>query len=53
MIGLQERKADPYPFEERATIIERMHMVDNVYGVDDKDGSVTKGLIEVPDAFRT
>ena len=39
------------PFEERATIIERMHMVDNVYGVDDKDGSVTEGLIQIRDAF--
>ena len=27
-------------------------MVDNVYGVDDKDNSVTKGLIQVPKAFR-
>ena len=38
------------PFEERTTILDRMHMVDNVYGVDDEDGSVTKGLIQVRDA---
>lgn len=49
---LTRKKGRPFmPFEERATIIERMHMVDNVYGVDDKDGSVTRGLIEVRNAF--
>ena len=49
---LTRKKGRPFmPFEERATIIERMHMVDNVYGVDDKDNSVTKGLIEVRNAF--
>ena len=49
---LTRKKGRPFmPFEERATILERMHMVDNVYGVDDKDGSVTKGLIEVRNAF--
>ena len=30
------------PFEERANIIERMEMVDYVYGVIDKDGSVSQ-----------
>ena len=30
------------PFEERSLIIQRMDMVDNVYAVDDEDGSVTK-----------
>jgi cytidyltransferase-like protein len=39
------------PFEERSTIVDRMHMVDNVYGVDDSDGSVTNGLIQVRNAF--
>ena len=30
---LTRKKGRPFmPFEERATIIERMHMVDNVYG---------------------
>ena len=49
---LTSKKGRPFmPFEERATIIERMHMVDNVYGVDDKDGTVTAGLIQVRDAF--
>ncbi len=49
---LTRKKGRPFmPFEERATIIERMHMVDNVYGVDDKDGSVTEGLIQIRDAF--
>ena len=49
---LTRKKGRPFlPFEERATIVERMHMVSNVYGVDDKDGSVTKGLEEVRNAF--
>lgn len=49
---LTRKKGRPFmPFEERATILERMHMVDNVYGVDDKDNSVTKGLEEVRNAF--
>ncbi len=39
------------PFEERSTIVDRMHMVDNVYGVDDSDGSVTEGLIKIRNAF--
>ena len=49
---LTRKKGRPFmPFEERATILEGMHMVDNVYSVDDSDGSVTKGLIEVRNAF--
>jgi mannose-6-phosphate isomerase-like protein (cupin superfamily) len=39
------------PFEERSIIIQRMDMVDNVYAVDDSDGSVTHGLIQVRNAF--
>tara|TARA_B110000444_G_scaffold256115_1_gene291826 strand:+ start:3833 stop:4612 length:780 start_codon:yes stop_codon:yes gene_type:complete len=49
---LTRKKGRPFmPFEERATILARMHMVDNVYGVDDSNGSVTKGLIDVRNAF--
>ena len=49
---LTRKKGRPFmPFEERTTILDRMHMVDNVYGVDDKDGSVTNGLIQVRNAF--
>ena len=49
---LTRKKGRPFmPFEERATILERMHMVYNVYGVEDSDGSVTKGLIDVRNAF--
>ena len=49
---LTRKKGRPFmPFEERANIIERMEMVDYVYGVDDKDGSVTQGLIDVKNAF--
>ena len=49
---LTRKKGRPFmPFEERTTILDRMHMVDNVYGVDDEDGSVTKGLIQVRDAW--
>jgi D-beta-D-heptose 7-phosphate kinase/D-beta-D-heptose 1-phosphate adenosyltransferase len=49
---LTRKKGRPFmPFEERSTIIQRMDMVDNVYGVDDKDGSVTQGLIDVRNAF--
>jgi len=49
---LTRKKGRPFmPFEERALIIERMHMVDNVYGVDDNDNSVTKGLEQVRNAF--
>ena len=49
---LTRKKGRPFlPFEERATIIERLNMVSNVYGVNDKDGTVTQGLIEVRDAF--
>ena len=49
---LTRKKGRPFmPFEERSTIIQRMDMVDNVYGVDDKDGSVTRGLIDVRNAF--
>ena len=49
---LTRKKGRPFmPFEERSTIIQRMDMVDNVYVVDDKDGSVTQGLIDVRNAF--
>ena len=49
---LTRKKGRPFlPFEERATIIERLNMVSNVYGVNDKDGTVTQGLIEIRDAF--
>ena len=49
---LTRKKGRPFmPFEERSIIIQRMDMVDNVYAVDDTDGSVTKGLIQVRDAF--
>jgi len=49
---LTRKKGRPFmPFEERSLIIQRMDMVDNVYAVDDEDGSVTKGLIQVRDAF--
>ena len=49
---LTSKKGRPFmPFEERATILERMHMVSNLYGVDDKDGTVTAGLKQVRDAF--
>jgi len=49
---LTRKKGRPFmPFEERATILERMHMVSNLYGVDDKDGTVTAGLKQVRDAF--
>lgn len=49
---LTRKKGRPFmPFEERTTIIERMHMVDNVYGVTDTDGSVTQGLVDIRNAF--
>ena len=37
---LTRKKGRPFmPFEERATILDRMEMVDYVYGVDDSDDS--------------
>src|SRR6056300_514128 len=49
---LTRKKGRPFlPFDERATIIERLNMVSNVYSVDDKDNSVTKGLIQIKEAF--
>ena len=49
---LTRKKGRPFmPFEERANIIERMEMVDYVYGVIDKDGSVSAGLEDVKKAF--
>ena len=49
---LTRKKGRPFmPFEERSLIIQRMDMVDNVYAVDDKDNSVTPGLVQVRDAF--
>ena len=49
---LTRKKGRPFmPFEERATILERMEMVDYVYGVDDSDDSVNKGLQTIKDAF--
>ena len=49
---LTRKKGRPFmPFEERASVIERMDMVDYVYGVDDSDGSVKIGLQTVLKAF--
>ena len=49
---LTRKKGRPFlPFEERSIIVQRMDMVDNVYAVDDSDNSVTKGLMQVRDAF--
>ena len=49
---LTRKKGRPFmPFEERSLIIQRMDMVDNVYAVSDDDNSVTKGLVQVRDAF--
>ncbi len=49
---LTRKKGRPFlPFEERSIIVQRMDMVDNVYAVDDEDGSVTAGLKQVRDAF--
>ena len=49
---LTRKKGSPFiPLEERSVIVERMDMVDYVYGVEDSDNSVTKGLIQVRDAF--
>lgn len=49
---LTRKKGRPFmPFEERALILERMDMVDHVFGVHDKDNSVTDGLINVKKAF--
>jgi cytidyltransferase-like protein len=49
---LTRKKGRPFmPFEERSLIIQRMDMVDNVYAVDDNDGSVTTGLTLVRNAF--
>ena len=49
---LTRKKGRPFmPFEERSLIIQRMDMVDNVYAVDDKDDSVTAGLVQVRNAF--
>jgi D-beta-D-heptose 7-phosphate kinase/D-beta-D-heptose 1-phosphate adenosyltransferase len=51
---LTRKKGRPFlPFEERATIIQRFEMVDNVFAVDDKDGSVTAGLLQVRQAYGT
>ena len=49
---LTRKKGRPFmPFEERSLIIQRMDMVDNVYAVNDKDDSVTAGLVQVRNAF--
>ena len=49
---LTRKKGRPFmPFEERATILEKMEMVDYVYGVDDSDGSVKQGIKNVMKAF--
>ena len=49
---LTRKKGRPFmPFEERATILERMSMVDYVYGVDDSDNSVNPGLIQIKEMF--
>ncbi len=49
---LTRKKGRPFmPFDERAVILESMSVVDHVFGVDDSDGSVTKGLTDVKKAF--
>ena len=49
---LTRKKGRPFmPFDERARILEGMSVVDNVFGVDDADGSVNEGLKSVQKAF--
>jgi len=49
---LTRKKGRPFmPFDERALILESMEVVDHVFGVDDADGSVTKGLESVKKSF--
>ncbi len=49
---LTRKKGRPFmPFDERALILERMHMVDYVFGVDDSDDTVTNGLETIKEAF--
>ena len=49
---LTRKKGRPFmPFDERALILERMHMVDYVFGVDDSDDTVTNGLKTIKEAF--
>ena len=51
---LSRKKGRPFmPFEERAGIIERLDMVDNVWGFDDKDGSAKKALEQAKKAYTT
>ena len=48
---LKKGRPPSMSFEERATILEKMEMVDYVYGVDDSDGSVKQGTANVMKAF--
>ena len=49
---LSRKKGRPFmPFEERAGIIERLDMVDNVWGFNDKDGSAKAALEQAKKAY--
>jgi cytidyltransferase-like protein len=49
---LTRKKGRPFmPFEERATILENMEVVDAVLPVDDTDNTVTKGLAHVRNMY--
>ena len=49
---LTRKKGRPFmSFEERACIIDRLDMVDNVWGFDDKDGSVCAALEQAKIAY--
>ena len=51
---LSRKKGRPFmPFEERAGIIERLDMVDNVWGFDDSDGSAKAALEQAKKAYTT
>ena len=50
---LSRKKAGPMPFEERAGIIERLEMVDTVWGFDDSDGSAKAALEQAQEGIRT
>ena len=49
---LSRKKGRPFmPFEERAGIIERLEMVDTVWGFDDSDGSAKAALEQAKKAY--
>ena len=49
---LTKKKGRPFmPFEERAGIIERLEMVDTVWGFDDSDGSAKAALEQAKKAY--